>query len=381
MLRLLRRSAPRSTRRLVPRLFLFSALTVILFLLIGCGAAGRLEYEPPVIPLLVSIDTNGEIALTLTNPALELPTPLGTFRAAVEARFPTVIDDLESTLTIRFDNQDHIYDLHGRNFDIEFEPGYYEKVAVTKVGSHILLELRRAAALPAAAKLPDLATPTSLTEAQVAGNPPANRPPATPEPSATPTPIPTTSSRPVATLRTTPTPSATPTQIPTDTPTPTATPVPPVCNISVEDRFRNLWERGGGISAGCPQGQAYTRRVAYQPFQNGFMYWVASPSGDAGGMIYVLYANGLWQEYPDTWVEGMTERAGHSPPAGLVEPRRGFGNLWRQLGGPSASIGWALQDETGSDFGLLQAFPNNAVILQFPEQSPIFMPDGKKWVK
>lgn len=111
------------------------------------------------------------------------------------------------------------------------------------------------------------------------------------------------------------------------------------------------------------------------------MYWVAGSSGDAGGMIYVLYNSGFWQEYPDNWVEGMAERAGHSPPAGLIEPRRGFGDRWVRLGGPNAEIGWALQDETGSDFGLLQALSNNAVILQFPEQSPVFMPDRQKWVK
>lgn len=111
------------------------------------------------------------------------------------------------------------------------------------------------------------------------------------------------------------------------------------------------------------------------------MYWVAGSSGDAGGMIYVLYNSGPWQEYRDNWVEGMVERVGYTPPSGLIEPRRGFGDLWTQLGGPNAVIGWALQDETGSDFGLLQSFPNNGVIVQFPEQSPVFMPNGKNWVR
>lgn len=342
-------SGTRAARRAPARFFLFFITVVILPLLVGCGeersANVRVEYQPPVIPLQVSIDTNGEI--TFSTSGMEIPTPLGKFRAGIEVRQAVRFNEVKSTLTIRFDGQDHVYDLHGRDFDIDFKQGYYEKVAITKAGSHILLELRRAAETPVAVRPINSSTPTRRVSGQT------------------------------ATLET----STTRAPVPTNTPRPTATPIPVVCNIRVDDRFRNLWERAGGTSVGCPQDQAYTRRVAYQPFQNGSMYWLAGPSGDAGGLIYVLYNSGSWQEYSDNWVEGMAESVGHSPPAGLTEPRRGFGYLWGQLGGPNAHIGWALQDETGSDFGLLQPFPNNAVIFQFPDQPPIFMPDGKKWVR
>ena len=153
------------------------------------------------------------------------------------------------------------------------------------------------------------------------------------------------------------------------------------CNIPVYDKFREVWQLGGGFSAGCPTGTSYQRRVAFQPFENGFMLWRAASSGDAGGMIYVVYNSGRWQEYRDDWVEGMRESAGFVPPNGLVEPKRGFGNLWTKLGGPDSSIGWALQDEVGSDFGILQDFPNNAVIFHFPNRPIVFMPDGKRWVQ
>ena len=112
------------------------------------------------------------------------------------------------------------------------------------------------------------------------------------------------------------------------------------------------------------------------------MIWRANSSGDAGGMIYVFLNSGKWQEYADQWVDGMPERGGHTPPGGLIEPRRGFGLLWRdELGGPNATIGWALSDESGSDSGLIQDFPNSAAILRFPGQPPVFAPDGRRWVK
>ncbi|MFZ2359716.1 MAG: hypothetical protein WA040_10275 [Anaerolineae bacterium] len=96
-------------------------------------------------------------------------------------------------------------------------------------------------------------------------------------------------------------------------------------------------------------------------------------------MIYVLYESGAWREYRDEWVEGMPASGGYTASSGLVEPQRGFGLLWRRLGGPDSDLGWALSREQGSDFGILQDFGNNAVIFQFPEKITAFMPDGKKW--
>ena len=68
---------------------------------------------------------------------------------------------------------------------------------------------------------------------------------------------------------------------------------------------------------------------------------------------------GSWQEYDDTWVEGkypIDIDPGIVPPPGLVQPKRGFGLVWReQLGGPKSDIGWALMEETGL-CGVIQPF-------------------------
>lgn len=161
--------------------------------------------------------------------------------------------------------------------------------------------------------------------------------------------------------------------------TSTPSPRPARCQIDVDPRFTAVWVQAGGTAVGCPVGSAYSRRVAFQEFQNGFMLWRASPTKDAGGMIYVLYRSGDWQEYSDEWVDGMPANGEYSAPSGLMEPQRGFGQLWRKLGGPNAAIGWALSPEQGSDFGLLQDFSNNAVVFQFPNKITAFMPDGKRW--
>jgi hypothetical protein len=74
------------------------------------------------------------------------------------------------------------------------------------------------------------------------------------------------------------------------------------------------------------------------------MFW----REDRDRFIYVLYSKGAWESYEGTFKEGDPETAGYSPPPGLQEPRRGFGQVWRdELGGPNSEIGWAVYQELG----------------------------------
>jgi hypothetical protein len=79
--------------------------------------------------------------------------------------------------------------------------------------------------------------------------------------------------------------------------------------------------------------------------------------------IAVLYSTGAWAEYPDTWDEGQPSSDPRlTPPAGLHQPVRGFGKLWReQLGGPQSAIGWALGPENGYDI-LKQEFERGTML-------------------
>ena len=246
---------------------------------------------------------------------------------------------MAKTLTVRVDDQDHIYDLHGQDFDVSFTPGYYEQIRLYKQDANIWLILCRSksAAIPTA---PQPVRPTAVPQVQVQ-------------------PAPTQVRRAVQ-----------------------PTPVPQRCSIEVHPKFQQVWKRAGGVSAGCPLGSAYEKRSAYQSFQNGLMLWHAGPHSDAGGMIYVVYNSGHWEAHRDEWGQGMQKHGNYTPPAGLVEPKRGFGYLWRtKLGGPNATIGWALADEVGSEHGLIQDFANNAAIFRYPGQPPVFMPYRQRWVK
>ncbi len=125
-------------------------------------------------------------------------------------------------------------------------------------------------------------------------------------------------------------------------PTPTSTVVPTAvaCRLAPGEVFQALWQEQRG-SFGCPLSELAQSAAATEQFQRGRMIW-----RETNDMIYVLYSDGDWAAYPDIYQEGAGEPGGFEPPAGLQTPVRGFGATWRaKLGGTSARIGWATQDE------------------------------------
>ncbi|MFB0538207.1 MAG: hypothetical protein ACETWR_24870, partial [Anaerolineae bacterium] len=134
-----------------------------------------------------------------------------------------------------------------------------------------------------------------------------------------------------------------PTATPIRTRTPTSRPSTPTpCGVKPSSKFYNVWQ-ANQKHLGCPirEIKVFT---AEQPFENGFMFW----REDQPPYIYVLHNKGTWHRYIGTFAEGQPETAGYSPPPGLQEPRRGFGQVWRdELGGPDSEIGWATYHEQG----------------------------------
>jgi hypothetical protein len=88
----------------------------------------------------ITADSNGDISFDLET-EFEYPTPLGTFSVGVVVN-PSEYFNKSNTLTVRIDCEESFYDLHGKDFSIDFESGYYEKINLTKQGNNILLELR-----------------------------------------------------------------------------------------------------------------------------------------------------------------------------------------------------------------------------------------------
>ena len=96
--------------------------------------------------------------------------------------------------------------------------------------------------------------------------------------------------------------------------------------------------------------------------------------------IYVLYNTGTWQGYDDTWTSSEPEWDGfYVPPAGLYQPKRGFGKVWREwLGGPEARIGWATAEERGG-ITLLQPLADGLLLKGVDDVTYVLYADGT-WV-
>lgn len=138
---------------------------------------------------------------------------------------------------------------------------------------------------------------------------------------------------------------------PTVTPAPGAPPGPPTlaCQFPAPGGFAAVLAADPSLVGrmGCPVGAppaADVRSAAVQAFERGTMIWLS----DTPGSIYVLFDDGRYQRFDDTFTPGIdAESAGLVPPAGLQEPVRGFGKVWREVLGLRDGLGWALAGESG----------------------------------
>ena len=97
----------------------------------------------------------------------------------------------------------------------------------------------------------------------------------------------------------------------------------------------------------CPF-EAEVGWAAQQPFEHGFMLWL-----EPSQLIYVFFDNyggQSYRSYDDTFAEGDPETDPNIvPPAGLLQPERGFGKVWRDNAEVRDNLGWATAPETGFD--------------------------------
>ena len=96
----------------------------------------------------------------------------------------------------------------------------------------------------------------------------------------------------------------------------------------------------------CPSSPPILTDGAEQHFEHGLMLW-----NRAEGWIHVLFDDGLqpaFKTFLDEWDEGEAELdPGIVPPAGLYQPVRGFGLVWREETGVRDRLGWAVDQEQG----------------------------------
>ncbi len=209
----------------------------------------------------------------------------------------------------------------------------------------------------------------------------------TPTPTASLTPTATPSRTPVvaATRILSPTParSPTPTLTPTFTPqasitpsfTPTDTPGPasidaPACPPPVGG-FNLIYNSDPALREAlrCPISHhprvppdAWEIQTAFQAYEGGMMIWISKVGWYEQKAIYLLFNDGSYQFYDDTWQEGIDpESGGEAPPEGRIEPMRGFGKVWREHPEVRAAFGWALQPEMGG-VGRIQLFEGGTML-------------------
>jgi serine/threonine-protein kinase len=121
---------------------------------------------------------------------------------------------------------------------------------------------------------------------------------------------------------------------------------------------------------GCPLGSppvTVSLASAIQGYERGMMIWVSGTPGT----IYALFNTTTYQQFADTYTEGVDPSSGgESPPAGLIEPVRGFGKVWRNNPNVRNGLGWATGAESGGqstaqqfERGWMIALPQRGEIL------------------
>ncbi len=112
--------------------------------------------------------------------------------------------------------------------------------------------------------------------------------------------------------------------------------------------------------AACPLYEPSDTWAAEQPFENGRMVWLEEIRGETfvtQRQILVLYDDGKYEQYQDTWMEGQPESdPSITPPSGLYQPVRGFGKVWRETTSVRDKLGWATVPEQGFDTFWQQRF-------------------------
>lgn len=125
------------------------------------------------------------------------------------------------------------------------------------------------------------------------------------------------------------------------------------CGVPVAQIFVNAYAAAQD-RLGCPVGGAVVSTIVTQPFERGDLYWRDVRQ------IYALADSGQFWQIADNWQEGM-EDPSLGPPAGLIQPVRGFGLAWRSNPAVQEALGWGTQPESPYS-GQWQDFERGAML-------------------
>jgi len=157
-------------------------------------------------------------------------------------------------------------------------------------------------------------------------------------------------------------------------PPPGPTPPPSGCAITPILGFGRVWNSYSNVQAGlgCPVDVEKAVWAAEELFIGGYMFW-----RDDQKFIYVLYNNGTWQGFNDTWTSAEPEWDPLIvPPAGYYQPKRGFGKVWRENVTVRNALSWATTEERGF-FGSVQPFERGVMLWSNVQGIYVLYNDGR----
>ena len=147
--------------------------------------------------------------------------------------------------------------------------------------------------------------------------------------------------------------------------------------------FTPIWQNLDQVRLllACPTSEVIQVTGVWQNFEFGWMFWRESDR-----QIFIASEKAIrqgrrsdsWWLVADTWADGEPDSdPGLEPPAGLLQPVRGFGKVWRGNGFVRDALGWATTGEQGT--AILWQTYDNGWMMTGPDGVPVYVvsaPDG-----
>lgn len=132
----------------------------------GCGAEVEVGYQPPLVPIRISIDTSGDIEVELSG---SYATPIGIFDVSGGITVASLREEYANrVLIVRVDDEAVVYELaEGKRFSVSFDDSntLYKRVAfIQEITGDVILELESTSG---SAPAPQVEPPTTGGDAQV----------------------------------------------------------------------------------------------------------------------------------------------------------------------------------------------------------------------
>jgi len=138
---------------------------------------------------------------------------------------------------------------------------------------------------------------------------------------------------------------------------------PPVSNTTTNDNQTNNDNTNSGTTACsntwffdfrsdvsetlCPD-IIYSSTASGQDFEGGRVYFYQASGIYTSNLIYVIYNDGTWQVFTDTWDSSQPfDDPNIAPPSDREQPVAGIGKVWREQASVRDKLGWAYSDEVG----------------------------------